>query len=139
MPIRSRLANHSSRAGGHGELSLSTILTILVVAPNEQLRRSIEFALEAEGFEVVSHALLAGALASSSKLPSCIIIDEEAVAHPPSFWEELASLPGPVVLLVDKLRTGPESAGMAVLHKPLLGRTLTDTVAGAVAANRAAT
>jgi hypothetical protein len=125
---------------GTGEFSLSTILTILVVAPNEHLRRSIAFALEAEGFGVVSHPLLAGALASSPMMShACIVVDEEAVAYPPSAWEELSRLSGPIVLLVDKLRTGPESAGMAVLHKPLLGRTLTETVFGVVAGNGAAT
>lgn len=113
---------------------MSAILTILVVAPNEELRRSIEFALEAEGFDVASHALLTMALTSPNvSAYACAVIDEEAVTNPAPAWEELGRFTRPIVLLCDRLRGVPESFAMTVLHKPLLGRTLTDTVIGAVA------
>lgn len=119
---------------------MSTTLPILVVAPNDQLRRSIEFALEAEGFGVVSHALLPAANGSLGRGHyACLVVDEEAVTPSAPTWEKLASFAGPVVLLVDKLRAGPEGKAMTLLHKPLLGRSLTETVTGAVARNGYAT
>ena len=118
---------------------VASIHLVLVVAPDRELRRSIEFALEAEGFGIDSHAQLAAALASPCvDSTACAVIDEDAIGGrngkdaPP-----LDRVARPVVLLVDQLRAVPQApAGIRVLTKPLLGRLLVETVAAAIADGR---
>lgn len=121
--------------GRHPETALEKdplhpIPTVLVVVPDPELRRSVEFALEAEGYGVVSHALLASALdAVGAAVAACVIVDENAIANRNGAGSGLEGIAGAVILLVDRLRTVPDATGIRVLTKPLLGRRLVETVA----------
>ncbi|MEX4008702.1 hypothetical protein [Neoaquamicrobium sediminum] len=107
---------------------------VLVVVPDPELRRSVEFALEAEGFRVDSHALLAAALqAATAGQMVCSVVDENAVSGRSGIADRLDPVPRPIVLLVDRLRNVPETTSqIAILTKPLLGRRLVDTVVALV-------
>lgn len=47
-------------AGLFGNRFLAAASIVLIVVPDREFRRSLEFALEVEGFSVASHASLAG-------------------------------------------------------------------------------
>jgi hypothetical protein len=117
---------------------LSPTQTILVVAPGAELRRSIVFALEANGFKVESHPWLGSAAAAAEVSPAaCLVIDENALVDQPSGARVLKEFARPVVLLVDRLRAIPRLARIKVLRKPMLGDQLIETVRGALAAGQA--
>jgi DNA-binding response OmpR family regulator len=103
--------------------------TIIVVAPDPGLRRSLEFALEVEGFAVESHASLSTIEASpEAEAAACIIVDEGAIRLTPAGRQPLARFARRVILLVEDVdpTAGPE--GFAVLTKPVEGNDLIDMV-----------
>jgi hypothetical protein len=115
---------------------LVTFDIILVVAFDPELRRSIEFVLEAEGFTTEAYALLAEAAASPvARRAACTVVDEDAVLDRP-FGEALRQFAGPVVFLTQRLRPRPVRPGVTVLVKPALGGVLVEAVRNAVAATR---
>lgn len=102
---------------------------IIVVAPDPGLRRSLEFALEVEGFAVESHALLSTVEASSQAIAAaCIIVDESAIRLSPAGRQLLAGFAGRVILLVEDVDPTAGSEGFAVLTKPVEGNDLIDMV-----------
>ena len=107
---------------------------VLIVAPDLGFRRSLEFALEAEGFTVDSHALVSAAVESPCAASAiCSVVDEDALrdwAPEPLTFDRLAK---PVILLVDRFLPIPEQAGITILMKPLLGSVLTESVHALVA------
>lgn len=120
---------------------LAAVQLVVVVVPDKELRRSIEFALEAEGFGIGSHDRLEAALASPGVGgAACAVIDEAALdTHQGKGAAALARIEPPVVLLVDRLRVVPQPpASIRVLTKPLLGRMLVETVQAAIAEGSAA-
>ena len=103
--------------------------TVLVAAPGAELRRSIAFALEADGFTAEAHPSLAAALALPEAASSiCLIVDENALDGQGNRAATLKRLGIPVILLVDRIRKIPRVVGMKVLTKPLLGASLLETV-----------
>ncbi len=114
---------------------LVTAKTILVVESESAFRRSLEFALEVEGFSVESHALLSEAEQSpAAAIAICAVIDESALrteAGPP---RSLKLMTRPVILLADGLLETAARKGMTVLTKPLRGNDLVDVVHGLSAA-----
>ena len=121
--------------------ALDSTPLVLVVVPDRELRRSIEFALDAEGIAFSAHADLGTALAAPEVLRiACLVIDEDAIAvrNGNGAGRSLDGLGWPVVLLVDRLRTLPQVPGIRVLNKPLLGHLLIETVSGSMAAAGAA-
>jgi hypothetical protein len=115
--------------------SLQRSRTILVAAPGAELRRSIVFALEAEGYAVDPHLSLRAATNSPrASSAHCLIVDENALDDQALALHEFGR---PIILLVDRLRDIPDLSAMKVLAKPLLGRQLTDTVQSALAGARA--
>lgn len=107
-------------------------LTVLVVAPDLALRRSLTFALEAEGYRVDAvpglHAL---ALPPKDREAACAVVDEDALADRRSLAAELSELGLPVILLVERMRHLPAMPRLSVIEKPPLGRDLLDAVATA--------
>lgn len=102
---------------------------VLVVAPDFGLRRSIAFVLEVEGLDVLSVERLSDLPApAEGAAAACVIVDAEAVRSDPAGLQRLSELSNPVILLVDRLGEFPE-AGVRVLRKPLLGRSLVEAVA----------
>ena len=108
--------------------------TVLVVVPDGELRRSIEFAFEAEGFAIERYATLPEAVKASARAEVvCLVVDENAIAPRNGTNPPIARTGKPVILLVDKLRGIADADGLKVLTKPLLGRLLVDTVADVIA------
>jgi len=109
---------------------VETIGLILVVAPDRDFRRSLEFALEAEMYEVDSHAGLASALASPRiRWLDCAIIDEKALRDRTSEWDAIQRLGAPVIFLMDKLPAPTGFPQLSTMNKPLLGNALIQRVA----------
>ncbi|WP_152536094.1 hypothetical protein [Mesorhizobium loti] len=113
---------------------MTIVRMVLVVAPNPGLRKSLEFALEAEGYGVDSQADLARAIASPINPEiRCAVVDEDAVRDRTKGWNDLARFPRPVILLVDRPWPSPEPDGVVILVKPLLGNALIEAVEQAIA------
>lgn len=103
--------------------------TIIVVAPDPGLRRSLEFALEVEGFAVESHEQLSTIEASpEANVASCIIVDESAIRLSAAARQSLARFAGRVILLVEGVDPTDGTEGFAVLTKPVEGNDLIDLV-----------
>ncbi|MEP6567176.1 MAG: transcriptional regulator [Mesorhizobium sp.] len=108
---------------------MSAANTIIVVAPDPGLRRSLEFALEVEGFAVESHASLSTVEASpEANAASCIIVDESAIRLGPAERQPLARFAGRVILLVEGADPTAGTEGVVVLTKPVEGNDLIDMV-----------
>jgi DNA-binding response OmpR family regulator len=106
---------------------------ILIVVPEEDLRRSIVFALEAEGLDVVTCARLEDLLSLPRlALADCMIVDDKAFRIS-NGCGGLAQLAMPVVLLADTVPDTCPAWVDAVLMKPLLGRSLVDAVVAQLA------
>lgn len=115
-----RLQDHISK-----EDQLPNSCQVLVVVPDRGLRRSLEFALEVEGFAVLSYEGLTAALASPHTTEdTCIVIDEEAVANDPLAIATLQHFRKPILLLMDGSQPIPDAPGIRVLRKPVLGNAL---------------
>jgi hypothetical protein len=108
---------------------LAIAKTIIVVAPESAFRRSLEFALEVEGFSVESHALLSEA-EQSPTTAICTVVDEGVLrskAGPPRSLERITR---PVILLANELSATVARKGLTVLTKPLRGNDLVDVLHG---------
>lgn len=104
---------------------MSNSSQVLVVAPDYGLRRSLQFALEVEGFAVLSFDDVNAALASPSAAEgSCVIVDEEALLDEPFAMAAVRRFHRPVLLLVDRSRPMPDMRGVRMLRKPILGNAL---------------
>jgi hypothetical protein len=127
-------ARSAFRRSCAGTVLLNVTSLVLIVAPDRGFRRSLEFALEAEGFAVDSHALISTAVDSPQAAAAiCSVVDEDAlrdVTPEPEIFNRLAK---PVILLADRFLPTPEQVGMTVLMKPLLGNALIASVRALVA------
>ena len=102
---------------------------VLVVVPDSTFRRSLEFALETEGFDVLSHTTVRHAFSSgTAREAACAVIDDAAIQD----WNVAATQFGdfarPVVLLVGPFRAVPAMQGVSIVPKPFLGAPLVDAV-----------
>lgn len=105
--------------------------TIILVASESAFRRSLEFALEVEGFSVESHALLSEAEASPAAASAvCAIIDEGALLAKTGAFRSLDWIEMPVIMLVDGIPATATEKGTTVLTKPLRGNDLADAIDG---------
>ncbi len=111
---------------------MQPVKTVLVVVPAEELRRSIEFTLKAEGFEVDSHAEFGTVFVAPVRNGfSCAVVDEDAIAGAEQSLAQLAEMAGvsrPVVVLLDRISVLPGSFAFRQLPKPLLGPALVEAV-----------
>ena len=108
---------------------------VIIVASDRGFRRSLEFALEAEGFAVDSHASVSTAVESPCAAAAiCSVVDEDALRDRASIPQTFDRLAKPVILLVDRFLPIPEQTGMTILIKPLLGSVLMESVHALVAA-----
>lgn len=105
--------------------------TVMIVASDEDLRRSIVFALEAEGLPVESMAALTGVPSGDGF--GCFVIDEKTLKAEGRSEPVPQTGATPVVLLVEKLPARQQALGMSVVDKPLLGPALVDAVLAAMA------
>ena len=109
--------------------------TIILIASESAFRRSLEFALEVEGFSVESHALLSEAERSPAAATAvCSVVDESALSIGAGAIRLFERMAGPVILLADDVSKTAARKGMTVLTKPLRGNDLVDVVHGIAAA-----
>lgn len=105
---------------------------IIVVASDVELRRSIEFALEAEGYVVTSHGrLLEATMSPAASAAACIVVDEDSLQDLAD-WRMFCSLTTPTVLLADKSERPGGTDAACIIFKPLLGNALVETIRRAV-------
>jgi hypothetical protein len=124
LMLHEAIDGHVVRRFCSGNASLAAVV-IQVNAPDREFRRSLEFALEAEGFSVDSHALVAGAEASPTASEAvCAVVDEGALRVDPARRRSLDRLIKPVELLADGFSSIEEVSGLVVLIKPLQGNGL---------------
>jgi FixJ family two-component response regulator len=108
---------------------------VLVVAPDAAFRRSLEFALDVEGFAVSSYAHLGQAQESPFAVTAlCAVVDDTALQDGRSAREAVERLAKPVVLLGDMPRDFPAMASLKLLTKPLRGNELVESVQAVAAA-----
>lgn len=106
--------------------------TILVVGRDNELRRSVKFALEAEGFNVVISPRLPENGDPAWPAISCAVVDDSALVGDGAIGDGRVALDWPVVLLADRV-DGSKVVARHTLLKPLLGRRLISAVLDSVA------
>lgn len=113
---------------------------VLVVAPSPDLRKSLAFALEAEGYVVTTHAGILGNDASRGY--DAVVFDHKAAAAGPRKQVvDFCRSAQPLVLLAGSPQLWLAREAYSVVPTPLMGDALSNAVAAAVAhtAQRAAT
>lgn len=111
-------------------------VVILVAAPDEGLRRSLEFALESEGFLVEAHAYAAGALASDlAGVAACAVFDDRSVVDWHLLPQQINQFSRPIVLLISLFRRAPDLPRTTIVAKPFLGKPLIVAVRDAIEAD----
>lgn len=107
---------------------------ILVVAPDADFRRSLEFALETDGFAVEGHPRIEAAFGSPrAGTAACAVVDDTAVADWKALAAEMRLFGRPLILLLDRVRAVPDLPLTTALTKPFLGAPLTEAVRRAMA------
>lgn len=116
-----------------GDSSVVTSEIIIAAAPDDGLRRSLEFALESNGFAVDAHPYAVQAFASRYALGAvCAVIDDRAVDDWKLAPEQFRCFAKPVILLVSVFRAAPNIQNVTLVAKPFLGGPLIDAVRDAI-------
>ncbi|MBA8882084.1 hypothetical protein [Phyllobacterium myrsinacearum] len=98
---------------------------ILIIVPDRGFRRSIEFALEVEGYKAVSFSTMDAASDEiQASKADCAVIDETALKNDSASWNTLRHVPIPVIMLVDRAHPFPEASFVRFLIKPVFGNAL---------------
>ena len=110
---------------------------ILVLAPNEEFRQSLQFALEAEGHEVTSR----DGFHDPSGLPDadCTVLDHHAAQGHMSLAADFVERHAPVILLANTSTHPLALHSFRTVTKPFLGPFLSQAIGSAVRARRMAT
>lgn len=103
--------------------------SVLVIASDDTLRRSLAFLLEAEGYAVSSHDRMPLGLAPGEQRSRCVIVDEGSLGA--GTWERLAELADAIVVLLSRARELPPGR-IHTVEKPLLGDDLVAAVEAAL-------
>ena len=103
---------------------------ILIVAPETDLRRSLEFALEADGYRVTAWPEIC---TDPGGAFDCTVIDEGALSGPAAQVAAFCDAARPVVLLSDNPIAWLVDRIDQRLDKPLLGSALSVAVSAAIA------
>jgi hypothetical protein len=105
---------------------------ILVIAPDPDLRRSVAFALEAEGHIVTSHATLLGP--DEGKVYDCVVLDHKAAkAAPREAVLDFCAHSPRIVLLAGAPQPWLVPKVFRVVQTPHLGAALSSAVQAALA------
>ena len=105
---------------------------ILIVAPNADLRRSLAFALGAEGYVVTSHAAIPAADAARGY--DCVVLDHRAAQDAPREQVlDFVRQGNCVVLLAGTPQPWLTPNVSEVVPTPVLGRALTGAVSAVLA------
>lgn len=106
---------------------------LLVIAPDSDLRRSLTFALEAEGYAVTALADVDSAQLVGSTHYDCTIVDQAALAGTEAAMRAFCAAAKPVVMLSNTPVGWLPADGVTVVEKPTLGESLSQAVQGALA------
>lgn len=107
---------------------------ILIAAPDKGFRRSLEFALESDGFTVCAHPYASDALASAdARRAACAVLDDDAIDDWEQARKQLSEFARPVILLVGLFHAAPDLPFVKPVMKPFLGEPLIEAVRSAVA------
>lgn len=97
--------------------------TIVVVASDHGLSRSLAFALEVEGFQV--HAFDSWKSYRDAALkPDCLIVDGEMLRNDILARQSLREAGTRIILLADEMSPATQYANAQILLKPLQGSDL---------------
>jgi FixJ family two-component response regulator len=108
-----------------------------VIAPEDDLQRSVSFLIEAEGFEVALYKNLSEAMASPAAAhAACAIIDSKTISDLQELRAHVGLFQRPVILLVERPGRLPALPRCMTLTKPFLGPALVEAVWTASAAPR---
>jgi CheY-like chemotaxis protein len=103
---------------------------VLVIAPNPDFRRSLAFALEAEGYVVTSHANIPGNDASRGY--DCVVLDHKAANGPRDSIISFCRTSNPVLLLAGSPQPWLASEVSRVVQTPLSGDMLSVAIRSAL-------
>ncbi len=107
---------------------------VLVAAPDNALRRSLEFALESVGFQTDAHVYVSNAFASqAAKWAVCAVVDNHAVDNWLLLPDQFQDFAKPVIMLAGRGPPTPPMPGVTLVMKPFLGKPLIDAVRNAIA------
>ena len=99
---------------------------LLVIAPDPDLRRSMAFALEAEGYVVTSHAAIPGQHGAQGY--DCVVLDHAAARGPRAAVLAFCRESRAIVLLAGTAQHWLAREVSSVLRTPLAGGGLSDAV-----------
>lgn len=102
---------------------------ILLVAPDSDLRKSVEFALQVEGYDVTSRASIA---AREQPHYDCTVVDHHALGNNRRRAADFCEIYEPVILLANHLPHELSPYAFRTVMKPLLGAALTDAIHDAI-------
>lgn len=94
---------------------------ILLVAPDSALRKSLEFALGAEGHDVTTRVSIA---AHERPAYDCTVLDQHATGNDEAEAAAFCATFAPVILLTNRVGHPLGPAAFRTLLKPLLGAAL---------------
>lgn len=97
---------------------------ILVIAPDNDLRRSIAFALEAEGYDVTARAELPSHSWVSAARFDATVLDQKALAGPDYVSIAFCLKARPVILLAANPRPWLVEWVAEVIEMPVIGNAL---------------
>jgi len=104
---------------------------ILIIAPDSELRKSMEFALSVEGHEITTRASIG---AHERPGYDCTIVDQHGIGTNVSAAVSFCTIFEPVVLLTSQLPHPLSPIVHATLLKPLLGAALVAAVNASIGA-----
>jgi len=108
---------------------LAEAIHVIVVAPDKDFRRSLEFALETEGFAVDSHPTISRAFSTEqAEEADCAVVDDAAIGDWHAAEKDFHSFGRPIVLLLTKFRAAPRLPLTVALAKPFLGIPLIEAI-----------
>jgi hypothetical protein len=110
---------------------------VLVIAANSDLRRSLQFALEAEGYAVAVRSDLPDGEPSPEGF-DCTIVDHHLLDRNPALAVPFCTSFAPVILLANRAPHRFSTLVFCTVLKPLLGPALSAAVGEAVALRRVA-
>jgi CheY-like chemotaxis protein len=104
---------------------------ILVIAPSPDMRNSLRFALEAEGYVVTVRTEASGGLPPRPSY-DCIVLDHHAADADPEAARRLAIAFRPIVLLANHAGHPLSSLMFRTVLKPMLGPALAMAIRDAI-------
>ena len=101
---------------------------VLVVAPQLDMRRSLEFVLDAEGFEVTSRPRIDFASPASSARFDCIVLDHQALTGPREQVIDFCANAAPVILVASQPVEWLSGSVRDLVEKPVMGGAIANSV-----------